>query len=810
MSDVGLYALTKIVVGGLSAFMTGPLGSIDIPDVDIQRDIIERPTGYSAQVVDHTGAGLGYAGHGKGTSPAIADLPDHFIQALLSVEDARFGAHPGIDPMAVASAGIDTLRGYRRGGSTITQQLVKNSVTGDDLTFERKIKEAIVSVRMSEAYDPAVILQAYLANVWFGRGQEGVSGASMAWFGKPWADIELHEAAFLAGILKGPAYYDPVKYPERATQRRNVVLDMMLERRMITAEECAEAKEHPLSVIPAADSNALLDSLSPWIASAVQSDFNRYDILSSSTRVSGDMVIQTTIDPEWQEIAETALRDTIDAIGGKGPAGTVELGSLSFNDPLDSPNVERVRAGAADMLATSHNAGRVIIESVTSSSYQVLLDRGYGPLEWVRIGKSSSHPGYTPKRGDVLPYTRVDGQPVLSSVPQLQGAVVIMAPESGAVLASVGGYDPEVSPFDRTQAKRQPGSAIKPFLWLQAMQEGMSYNTLVEDLEMVYTSANGEIWKPRNYDGSQSGYIPLFVALEESSNLVAANLAARIGIPSLASMTESIGVYEKDGMRRHMTSALGASEATLTRMTAGYAAIANGGHVVAPHHIATIEKDGTTIWDPRYVAPDMAVAEFQNAADVSSMLYGVTQRGTAAGAFRGSIMKVAGKTGTTQDYRDAWFMSYVPGIAVGVWIGRDDFKPIRGNRSGASAAAPVARKIYDTAAMHGLLSSHGARIDQGYIPQWPPVLLSAGYRATAVQPDPREPFKRPVETSYLEEPTRVLSTGPAWEEADVTPEHQSDIFDETGDVFPDDTQGTGSSYLDGDGRNAGMMVKTPW
>ena len=251
MSDIGLYALTKVFAGTLSAVMTGPLGNTDLPDVDLKAAIAGNTTGYSAQVYGPDGTELGFTGQGTGASPSVMDLPDRFIQALLSVEDARFGAHPGVDPVAVAAASIDTLRGNRRGGSTLTQQVVKNAITGSDQTVDRKVREAILAVRAQDTLEPDQIIQGYLANAWFGRGQDGAMGAARAWFGKEWADIDLHEAAFLAGILKGPAYYDPVKHPERARARRDTVLQMMRARDMITDEEMALALAMDLEVISA-------------------------------------------------------------------------------------------------------------------------------------------------------------------------------------------------------------------------------------------------------------------------------------------------------------------------------------------------------------------------------------------------------------------------------------------------------------------------------------------------------------------------------------------------------------------------------
>jgi penicillin-binding protein 1A len=749
MSDIGLYALTKVFAGALSAVTTGPLGSTDLPDVDLSAAISGNTTGYSAQVYGPDGTSLGFSGQGSGASPSVMDLPDRFIQALLSVEDARFGSHPGVDPVAVAAAAVDTLRGNRRGGSTLTQQVVKNAITGSDQTMDRKVREAILAVRVQDSLPPERIIQGYLANAWFGRGQDGAMGAARAWFGKEWADIELHEAAFLAGILKGPAYYDPVKYPDRARGRRDTVLRMMRARDMITDEEMAVAISMPLDVISTERSDTIMGSLPRWTASGIHEDMSRYGLTSRSDIASGILDITTTISADWQTLAQDALSAGISRIGGSGPAYRVDSPIPAYGEALTGEAVAALRKEAASGLATTRKTGRIIVTSATGGEVSAIVDRGYGDLEWEKIDFDEGKLGFAPRKGDVLAYRRVEDEIILLTSPQVQGSVVVMDPWSGAVLASVGGTDPDLYPFDRSRAMRQPGSSLKPFLWARAMEEGLRYSDMVEDIERSYPTNTGEVWRPRNYDGSQSGLIPLFVALEESSNLVAASLVDRLGIDALGQITEIAGVYDWGGMRRHPSSALGASETTLTRMAAGYAAFANGGLVVSPHHISKIAKNGRALWTPR--GPDgYAIATQYTTDDISSMLYGVTARGTAYSAFRDLKLPVAGKTGTTQDYRDAWFMSYTPGVVVAVWVGRDDFKPIPGNLSGSRAAAPIAKAIYASALKEGLLNETGHRADQDQRIDWPPALLDmngrrgntrGGYVADGYVVD--DPFKRP-------------------------------------------------------------------
>lgn len=758
MSETGLYALTKIIAGGVSAIMTGPLGGTDLPDVDVRQALRGDISGYAVSVSDENQVPMGNLDITNGLSPALRDLPEHFIQALLATEDARFGIHPGVDPIAVLSATIDSLMGDVRGGSTITQQVVKNAITGSDQTLSRKIREAILSIRVQEAFTPQDILQAYLANAWFGRGQTGAASASIAWFGKPWAEIELHEAAFLVGILKGPGYYDPIRYPDRALERRNLVLRAMASRDFISEVDLVVAISLPLGVIDNAASSDIFNGVPHWISSAIDTDLARYGMMNRSDISGGDIDISTTIMPEWQKIAQDALHAGVMKIGQPGPAHKVSVDAVHYGDPLSDPRVSDIRNAAARGLATTTTAGRAIIFEVDGSEAKALIDRGFGTLEWAIFPFNREDLGFTPSTGDVISYRRSDDVLVLQGSPQVQGAVVIMNPNTGAVLASVGGTDEELFPFDRTQAKRQPGSAIKPFLWTRAIGEGMRYNDLIEDKERDYYPGTGETWRPRNYNRSQSGLIPLYAGLEQSSNLVAANLIDRLGVEAMAEITELAGIYEWGGMRRHMSSALGASETALTRLTAGYASLANGGLTVNPHHISRISRDGKIIWTPR-LDNNFAIATQDTSSDINAMLAGVIQRGTASRAFSGFNMPLAGKTGTTQDYKDAWFISYTPGVVVGVWIGRDDSTTIPGKPTGSESAAPIARIIYQAAIDQGLLEADGRRPGQSIDIPWPPQLLSPNRNSSAQQRTGPDAFKRPVETParqptpYLEQNT---------------------------------------------------------
>jgi penicillin-binding protein 1A len=754
MAEPGLYALVKILAGGMSATLTGPLGPVDLPDIDLAAEISANRHGYVAEVLTEHQESLGYAGQDRASSPRVQDLPDRFIQALLSIEDARFGAHPGVDPMATAMAILDTVRGNPRGGSTITQQVVKNSVTGNKVSIDRKVREAILAVRAQEGLSEDVILEGYLGNAWFGRGQSGATGASLAWFGKQWSEVTLSEAAFLAGILKGPAYYDPIKNPEQAKERRDLVLRAMFNKGMINEETRDSAIEEPLTVLSHADTKMLMAPVATWIDTGVAHDVDRYGIMDHPGMRSGDVRITTTIDTDWQALAQEALRAGVRRISPAKPVAEIDLPTLKPGLSIPKDITLKIRQKGARHVATSKKTGRALIYSVGSGYYTTVVDRGYGDLEWHHLKEADQEIGFKAKPGDLLVYKRVNGLVTLQRPSAVQGAVVVMRPEDGAILASIGSSDPDLFPLDRTQVKRQPGSAIKPFAWLSALNVGWRPDEYVEDRVRSYHTNTGDVWTPKNYDGAEAGLVPLFVALEESSNLAAASLIDSLGVEALASTAEAAGIYEWGEMKRIPASVLGVSETSLTRLTAGYAALANGGKVVAPHRISRVIKNGETLWSPLEIERNIAISTSSETRDLTSMLYGVVERGTAHRPFRKLDLPVVGKTGTTQNYRDAWFVSYTPGVVVGVWVGMDDNSPLPGKRSGSSAAAPIARDIYAAARRQGLLTKNGRRAGQPQYQSWPPQLFDVGfqpshqdYNPIYSQPensqfDAQQPFKK--------------------------------------------------------------------
>lgn len=733
MPEAGVYALTKALLGGVSALMTGPFGTMDLPEGSIEAALTASGPGMVIELVSETGTEMGRIDTSAGGSPGRDLLHPAFVPGLIATEDARFHEHPGVDPFAVLSALADRDDGRVRGGSSLTQQAVKNALLDRSRTLERKILEAILSVRAVHGVGRDRILDGYLAKSWFGRGVFGTVAAPHAWFDKTWNEISLSEAALLIGLLKGPANYDPERSPDLARARRNAVLERMLAEGVISLEAYEQARSEPVAARGATAGHPT----DPWVEAAVLREIETAPLPPSD---KGRATL--TIDPDWQTLTQEAVTWGAARVGGLGPAG------LLAPDLIASADLVRIRDAMAPFVDPSPRIGRALVTG--TDPLRVLIDRGYGALE-------PDTPAFGPEKvgiGEVYPYRRVDGRIELIPVPQVNAAAVVMEARTGAVLAVVGGANPETSRFDRTTARRQVGSAIKPFLWARALEAGYRFDEMVPDLRGRYATSTGEVWSPQNYDRSETGLIPLFVALEESSNNVAARLIDQLGVEALAEVTEAAGVYPPGGMRRHPSAALGASETSLLEIAAGYASIANGGVRVTPHAHVLIASEGAILIPetPR----EIPVMTRQTAFLIRSMLYGVTTRGTAAGAF-GPTPPVAGKTGTTQDHRDAWFVGFDDDLVVAVWVGRDDNAPLPGRATGASAAAPIAARIIE-AANRGALIRGVLRSEQT---DWPPVLLGSGSSAgqTAApdamifEPDPEarrraieagsDPFKNP-------------------------------------------------------------------
>ena len=655
----------------------------------------------------------------------VEAIPKRVVDAFLAAEDKTFYDHAGLDPAGLFRAVYTNIRSKlsestRRpvGGSTITQQVAKNFLLSAEVSVERKIKEAILAFRLEKALPKDAILELYLNQIYLGHGSYGVAAAALNYFNRSLDDLRVAEAAFLAALPKAPNNYHPVRRRAQAVARRDWVVRRMLEDGRISPVEAKEAIATPLEV-RSRDATEFFEA--DWFSEEVRRELMH--VFGREKLYTGGLSVRTTIDPKLQRIGERALRVGLQNYdrrhGWRGPLARLDKDDLAAalrNSPrppgLGSYRlaaVAGVSAGAAAVLLQDGSAGRIpLVEA-----------------KWARRSLPNQKVGTAPKRmhevlkaGDLIAVERVragpDGKPYpegtwsLRQIPDVEGALIAMDPHTGHVLAMVGGYDAERSEFNRaTQAMRQPGSAFKPFVYLAALQEGYTPATLLADMPIVIDQGGDlGLWRPRNYSGSFHGIVPMRIGMEKSRNLMTVRLAQAVGMDEVAAVAGRFGVQEE--MPEVLSMSLGAGETTLSRMTAGYAMLANGGRRISPTIIDRVQdRHGRTVFRherricsgcdaldelgpkvPYPPDPRERIADPQSVYQVVSMLEGVVLRGTGR-RLRAIGKPLAGKTGTTSDYVDAWFVGFASDLAVGVYIGFDRPRTLGHAETGSSVAAPV-------------------------------------------------------------------------------------------------------------------------
>jgi penicillin-binding protein 1A len=557
----------------------------------------------SSLVYAADGSLIGEIGKEWRTSVSIRTLPKYVPQAFVAVEDQRFYQHDGVDVVGVLGALKDAVQGDPRGASTITQQLVGNMhpdiIDRRDRSLDRKLREQAAAREMEKRYTKEQILEAYLNQINFGHGWYGIEAASRHYFGKRAAQLTLAEAATLAALPKGPAVYDPIRYPQRAVERRNTVLSLMAGQQYITRTEANAARRQPLRLAP----NAGMSAPAPYFVDVVRQQAERAGIPIEN----GGFRIHTTLDPALQTAATVALVE-----------GTAAL---------------EMRPG------------------------------------W-------RHPTY------------VEREPGRSDY--LQGAVVAMDPFTGEVRALVGGRNYQASPFNRAvNALRQPGSAFKPIVYATAVADSLAANTTVQDTALAIPLENGDIYSPENSDGRFLGPMTMREALSRSRNPVAVDLALQLGMDSVIAMARRLGLDSP--IAPYPSSAIGASVVRPVDLVAVYAAFANLGSRVEPRYVTRIEdRLGRTVWSPPPTGLELAL-DPRIAFIVRDMMRDVVERGTAQSVRRElpDTIPAAGKTGTTNDNTDVWFVGMTPDLVGGVWLGFDQPRSIMPGAGGGSLAAPI-------------------------------------------------------------------------------------------------------------------------
>ncbi|WP_269586329.1 penicillin-binding protein 1A [Roseibium sp. Sym1] len=663
----------------------------------------------------------------------IQAIPDRVKQAFIAAEDKNFYKHIGVDPEGIARAVVRLVQNYgsgRRpeGASTITQQVAKNFLLSDlvseerqrrSAAYERKVKEAILSLRIEQAYTKDEILELYLNEIYFGFGAYGVAAASLIYFDKSVHELTLEEIAYMAALPKGPSNYHPYRKTEAAIARRNYVLDRMMADGYISTEDGEEAKQKPIVVKPRETGSRLFAA--EYFTEEVRREVA--DIFGDKRLYEGGLSVRSTLDPEMQKLARKSLMDgLIDFDHKRGSwRGPVDRITLGADWGVDLAKVEALSDipewQLAVVLESGSDQAQVGIQPKNLVSGKLSDERQTGALfletmKWARVnGRAPGSVSDVLAPGDVVYVQESDVAPgtfELRQIPKVSGALVAMDPYTGRVLALVGGFSFAQSEFNRaTQAYRQPGSSFKPFLYAAALDNGYTPSSVIMDAPLEISQGPGlGTWRPQNYGGKFYGPSTLRTGIELSRNVMTVRLAQDMGMPLVAEYAKRFGIY--DNMLPVLSMSLGAGETTVLRLTTAYATIANGGKKVRPTLIDRIQDrygrtiykhdsricDGCTqdIWEgqgePSLIDDREQVLDPMTAYQITSMMEGVVQRGTAT-RVRAVGRPVAGKTGTTNDEKDAWFMGFTPDLAVGVFVGYDNPKPMGRGATGGQVAAPI-------------------------------------------------------------------------------------------------------------------------
>ena len=665
-------------------------------------------------------------------------IPRRVIHAFLAAEDKNFYSHGGIDARGIVRAVFDNVvnvfTGHRLvGASTITQQVAKNFLLTNEVSFKRKIREALLAIKLEHAYTKDQILELYLNEIYLGAGSYGVAAAALNYFNKSLDDLTVAEAAYLATLPKAPNNYHPYRHHDRAVARRNWVIGRMQEDGYITPEVAKEAQATDLVVDMRAPGVQIADA-SYFVEQVRRELVDRY---GNDKLLKGGLSVRTTIDTKLQQIVTEELRRGLETYdhrhGWRGPVEKLDEGTdwreaLTGIDMADDLKPWTL----AVVLGVSTDKAEIGIrpKKLPSGKFAEETVKGTIPLsemKWARKTVNKVYLGPEVKKvGDVLEVGDViyvkpvdkDGKSVaegkaldhyaLEQVPAVNGAAIAMDPHTGRILAMQGGFSYDLSEFNRAvQAMRQPGSSFKPFVYSAALDSGFTPASLVLDAPFVLDPGPGQdLWKPQNYEHNFHGPSTLRYGLVHSRNVMTVRLAQYVGMDKVAAYAKKFGVI--DDMMPVLSMALGAGDTTLLRMTSAYAILDNGGKEVVPTLIDRVQdRRGRTIykhdkracpncdepWKPGLQPPELPdnrkqVENPQTAYQITSILEDVIRRGTGS-AVRKVKKPLAGKTGTTSEERDAWFMGYSPDLVVGVFVGFDEPMPMGRAETGGRVAAPI-------------------------------------------------------------------------------------------------------------------------
>ena len=657
----------------------------------------------------------------------IESIPDVIKKAFVSAEDKNFFHHKGVDLQSISKAvliNIKNLYEGRRlvGASTITQQLAKNFLLSNEVSLNRKIREALLALRIERILTKDDILELYLNEIFLGKRSYGIAAAALNYFNKSLDELDLHEIAYLAGLPKGPNNYDPVKNKKAAIIRRNYVLNRMFEDGVITNSEASKASMQPMI---SSTKQKVKKPYAPYFIEEVRR--NIIEKYGETSLYREGLNVITTIDPKLQKIAINELRYGLENYdkrhGWRGP-----LENLGNND-LESLRIKYKNfPGLHDKIAVlilEIDQNEILVQNLQSKNKFKINVENVFKVKWLNNGEKKFEINNIRsflKKKDIIILKKYKKNNIenykIDQIPEVNGAIVVIDPRNGRVLALSGGYDFDGSEFNRaTQAYRQPGSAFKPFVYLAALENGYLPNTKILDAPLVIDQGPGlEKWKPKNYSGMFYGPSTLRVGLEKSRNVMTVRLANELGMKKIVEISKRFRLGDFPPL---LASSLGSEETTLLNLVAAYSAFVNGGRYNKPALVEKIQnRNGKVIFrrDNRvckkceelqindFVRPILfpegeKIIDSNHAFQLTWMLKGVTTRGTAR-SLNKLDLTVAGKTGTTNDNMDAWFLGFSPEYVVGVFVGYDTPKSLGDEETGGKVAAPIFAEFMKKALDH--------------------------------------------------------------------------------------------------------------
>lgn len=641
----------------------------------------------------------------------IDDVPQQLINAFLSAEDDRFYSHPGVDYQGLIRAAIQLLLTGKKkqGGSTITMQVTRNFLLTREKTYIRKIKEIILSLQIEQEYSKDKILELYLNKIYLGRRSYGVVAAASTYYDKPLTDLNLAQFAMIAGLPKAPSAYNPISNPEKALQRRNYTLRRMLELGHIKQKDFDIAFHAPISAV--VHSNQL-DAPAPYIAEMV-----RKEIVAQygEKAFTLGLKVYTTIDSVLQAAATRSVQSALHSYDQRH-------GYRS----LPHTNITQDKLKSTDFTTIADTESAYIIETNKGNATAKLADKHlikipFDQIKWARKFNSQNNRGKKLKSvQDILKVNDLvrvrqnkDGIWSLSQIPDAEAAFVALNSNNGAILALSGGFDFFHNKYNHAiQSKRQPGSGFKPIIYTTALENGFTVASLISDAPIVIDNPSQESeWRPQNYSKKFFGMTSLRTALRKSRNLISIRLLRTLGIEKVTSTALRFG-FNRQQLPQSLSLALGSGDATPLQMAAVFSVFANGGFLIKPYFIDRIEDhNGNLLFqaNPKITCPNcdntqVNITDFapriiskQTNFLMNSLLRDVVKRGTATRAKVLKRMDLAGKTGTTNEQRDAWFSGFSSGIAASAWLGFDTAKPLGRNETGGKAALPIWIEFMQTA-----------------------------------------------------------------------------------------------------------------